>query len=178
MSSAWNTTTSSTIQICYRKAGFESTIVKQIEMQFEKDPAREEYVQAWVDKNKATNSYDFNQDLFLSIDNEVPVGGILTDEEILAELTPEPACEEPESEIPPVYVWKHEAIQGIQRMQMYLFMQSTEDRSDALKFLAKKTWHRKRDGAEKKPIKTLFIFCVILLVYVFYLVLILFHFVF
>ena len=27
-------------------------------------------------------------DLYLSIDNEVPIGGILTDEEILAELAP------------------------------------------------------------------------------------------
>ena len=73
--------------------------------------------------------------MFLSIDNEVPVGGILTDEEILAELATEPTTEEPESEIPPDVVTKHEAIQGLQKLQMYL-MQSSEDRSDALKFLA------------------------------------------
>ena len=110
VSSAWNTTTSSIIQNCYRKAGFKSTIVEQVEVQIEEDPAREEYVQAWADLNKATNSFDFNQDEFLSIDNEKPVGSILTDEEILTELAPEPASEEPESEIPPVVVSKHEAI--------------------------------------------------------------------
>jgi len=63
------------------------------------------------------------------------LGGILTDEEILAELASEPTTEEPKSKIPPDVVTKHEAIQGLQKLQMYL-MQSSEDRSDALKFLA------------------------------------------
>jgi len=85
--------------------------------------------------NSVTSSFDFNQDVFLSINNEVPVGGVLTNDEILSELALESVAKEPESEILPVVVSKHEATQHLQALQIY-FMQSSEDRSDALKLLA------------------------------------------
>ena len=101
------------------------------------DSAREDYEQAWKTLNRVTNSFDFNQDLFLSIDQDVPVGGVLSDEEILAELTPGPieAPAEDHVESPPVIVSKCEAMKHLQGLKLF-FMQSSEDKSDAINFLA------------------------------------------
>jgi len=143
---AWKASTQSTIQNCYRKAGFKCP-------QFEVDeegldirpeitdlgpsPEYTEYTNAWNELNQATNSFDFNQDAYLAIDNHVPFCGVLTDEEIIAQIQstsePEP---EPESEQELVAnISKSEANKHLQALKMFL-MKSSNDHSEMLKSLA------------------------------------------
>ncbi len=79
---AWNSTTNTTISNCYRKAGFKSNQCIHPEEIVEIDPSLQEFNDAWNRLNRVSNTFDFTQNDFLSIDADLPFAGVLTDEEI------------------------------------------------------------------------------------------------
>ena len=94
-----------------------------------------EYTAAWSDLNRATDSFDFNQDAYLAIDNDVPVFGVQTEEEIIAESQLAPESEPETSQETVQNLSKGEAKKHLQALKMYL-MKSSNDNSEALKSLA------------------------------------------
>jgi len=139
---AWRNTTTSTIQNCWRKAGFKAAqyevdeegldiIPEVIDLEYE------EYRKKWSELNRLEKTFDFNHDEYISVDAAVPISSALTDDEIIASVltTPEPEPEE-EVEQEEAYpkVTNRDAIKSFECLKMYL-LQSSEDRSASLRLL-------------------------------------------
>ena len=136
ISAAWNSTTISTISNCYKKAGFKSNQCIQTEEIVEIDPSLQEFNDAWNQLNRVSNTFDFGQNDFLSIDADLPFAGVLTDVEILASMTaPKTPDIDSEEEEPAPAISRIDANKGLQAFKLFM-MQSSEDRSTALKMIA------------------------------------------
>ena len=84
-----------------------------------------------------SNTFDFNQDIYLGIYKDLPFAGILTDEEIIAEQLnlPTAAPELEEDEPQPETVSRKEFYTCLEKKRLHL-QQSSEDCSSPLKYLA------------------------------------------
>ena len=140
---AWRSTTTSTIQNCWRKAGFKAS---QYEIDEEGldiipeiiDIEYNEYKKKWAELNKVSKSFDFNHDEYITVGDNVPFAGALTDDEIVASVqvneTEENEEVEQGEEIPRIS--NRDALKSFECLKVY-FTQCSEDRSASLKLLEK-----------------------------------------
>jgi hypothetical protein len=79
--SAWKGVTSMTIRNCFQKAGFSKETDLPIELEADAEP---NIMQDKLSQlNKRLNQFDFNQFAYVSIDEDLPTRGEITDEQII-----------------------------------------------------------------------------------------------
>jgi len=137
VSAAWDATSRATITNCFRKAGFcFNNAVEEIE---ELDSPLTTYSNAFGHLNQIENSELVSAD-FLTVDEGLSFGGVLTDEEIIAPYLPhvgeaEINEESEEDEEPAPVISKAQAFKALADFKMFL-LQSSQDHQGTLKLVA------------------------------------------